>query len=131
MAHFIKLTSREGRHTWYFNTERIRAFSGGEYGSTICSGIVEGDSGDEKEYLLKVKETPEEIIELIQNEGAEMIGAEICYTPEAVAKFLHVSYSTLYRYEKDGTLVPFKVGKKNRYRKSDLLALVSGTPKQE
>lgn len=54
-------------------------------------------------------------------------------TPNEVAKTIGVSTNTLWRWEKDNYLVPLKIGRKSRYRKSDVEALITGrnSKKQE
>lgn len=47
-------------------------------------------------------------------------------TPNEVAKMIGVSTNTLWRWEKEKYLAPLKVGRKSRYRKSDVEALMTG-----
>jgi len=41
-------------------------------------------------------------------------------TVEDVAQYLKVSKTTVYRWTKEGTLKKYKVGRYNRYKKSEL-----------
>ena len=47
-------------------------------------------------------------------------------TPDEVATMIGVSKNTLWRWEKDGYLTPFKIGRKVRYKQSDVTSLISG-----
>lgn len=52
-------------------------------------------------------------------------------TPNEVAKMIGVSTNTLWRWEKEKYLAPLKVGRKSRYRKSDVEALLTGRNNKE
>lgn len=47
-------------------------------------------------------------------------------SPEQVAKILDVNKSTLWRWRKQGYLVPIEVGGKRRYRMSDVKKILEG-----
>ena len=51
---------------------------------------------------------------------------ETFLTPNEVASMVSVSKNTLWRWERDGYLKPIKVGRKNRYKLSDVKALMEG-----
>ena len=56
---------------------------------------------------------------------------ETYMTPNEVAHLIGVSTNTLWRWEKDNYLVPLKIGRKSRYRKSDVEALMTGRNNKE
>lgn len=66
-----------------------------------------------------------------KKEAAEHIKEETYLTPPEVAKMIGVSTNTLWRWEKDNYLVPLKIGRKSRYRKSDVEALITGRNNKE
>lgn len=47
-------------------------------------------------------------------------------TKQETADLLKVSRKTLDRWEKDGLLVPFRIGVNVRYRREDVEALIAG-----
>lgn len=56
---------------------------------------------------------------------------EVYLTPKEVAGMVGVSTNTLWRWEKEKYLIPLKIGRKSRYRKSDVEALMTGRNKKE
>lgn len=52
--------------------------------------------------------------------------AETYPNPNQVCEILGVDNSTLYRWKKKGYLVPIEVGKKLRYRMSDIKKILNG-----
>ena len=49
-------------------------------------------------------------------------------TPKQVAEILNVDVSTLWRWRKQGYLVPIGVGGKRKYRMSDVKQILNGGP---
>lgn len=47
-------------------------------------------------------------------------------TPDDVADMVGVSKNTLWRWEKEKYLIPFKVGRKSRYKLSDVKSILEG-----
>ncbi len=66
-----------------------------------------------------------------KKETEENIREETYLTPPEVAKMIGVSTNTLWRWEKDNYLIPIKIGRKSRYRKSDVEALMTGRNNKE
>ena len=52
--------------------------------------------------------------------------SEECIDKEEVKRLLRVCATTLWKWAKRGKLVPQKVGSRNIYRKSDILAVLRG-----
>ena len=52
--------------------------------------------------------------------------AERYLTPDDVADMVGVSKNTLWRWEKEKYLIPFKVGRKSRYKLSDVKSILEG-----
>ncbi len=52
--------------------------------------------------------------------------SEECIDKEEVKRMLRVCDTTLWKWAKRGKLVPQKVGSRNMYRKSDVLAVLKG-----
>ena len=50
---------------------------------------------------------------------------ETYLTEDEVKQLLGVSHSTLWRWQKQEYLSPVKIGRKNRYRKSEIVALIN------
>ena len=57
--------------------------------------------------------------------------AETYLTEGEVRQMLNVSHSTLWRWKKEEYLIPVKVGRKNRYKKSEIEALFNQKIKSE
>lgn len=49
---------------------------------------------------------------------------DISYSTEHVVRLLKVDKSTLWRWQKSGYLLPFKIGNKNFYSKTDIDAIL-------
>lgn len=47
-------------------------------------------------------------------------------SPDEVSQMIGVSKNTLWRWERDSYLIPVKVGRKSRYRLSDVKAVLEG-----
>lgn len=47
-------------------------------------------------------------------------------TPDVVADMVGVSKNTLWRWEKEKYLIPFKIGRKSRYKLSDVKSILEG-----
>lgn len=47
-------------------------------------------------------------------------------TPDEVAEMLGVSTNTLWRWDKENYLIPIKVGRKSRYKLSDVNKILEG-----
>ena len=47
-------------------------------------------------------------------------------TPDVVADMVGVSKNTLWRWEKEKYLIPIKVGRKSRYKLSDVKSILEG-----
>lgn len=78
-----------------------------------CSDLIEA-------FRLVVEETK------LQKEQANSDQtAETYLTEDEVMQMLDVSHSTLWRWQKVEYLVPVKVGRKNRYKKSEIQAILN------
>ena len=75
---------------------------------------------------LDLKEFALFLISQAQAIGNENSQTENYLTPDEVATMIGVSKNTLWRWEKDGYLTPFKIGRKVRYKQSDVTSLISG-----
>lgn len=74
---------------------------------------------DLKEFALAVDS---EVMEAKEAEKKE----ERYLTPDDVADMVGVSKNTLWRWEKEKYLIPFKVGRKSRYKLSDVKSILEG-----
>lgn len=54
----------------------------------------------------------------------EVQSEDISYSTEQVVQLLGVDKSTLWRWQKSGYLLPFKIGNKNYYSKTDIDAIL-------
>lgn len=70
---------------------------------------------------LLVAETKQELEQLITDQNAETYPSR-----EKVMEMLDVCESTLWRWAKNGYLVPLNVGGKRRYRMSDVKRILEG-----
>ncbi len=74
-------------------------------GSTLLqfANKLADDTAIKVEQRIKAENKPDELL-----------------TREQVSKILRVNLSTLYRWESKGVLIPVRIGKKVRYRNSDI-----------
>lgn len=77
---------------------------------------------------LDLKEFALFLIGQAKAEESENSQTEIFMTPDEVSKLIGVSKNTLWRWEKEHYLTPVKIGRKSRYKQSDVLALMDGKP---
>lgn len=52
---------------------------------------------------------------------------ETFLTPDEVSAMIGVSKNTLWRWEKENYLTPVKIGRKSRYKRSEVLLLMNGS----
>lgn len=81
--------------------------------------MVAVSAADLREFALYVMDEA-------KKEAEDNIREEAYLTPPEVAEMINVSTNTLWRWERDNYLVPLKIGRKSRYRKSDVEALMTG-----
>lgn len=74
---------------------------------------------DLKEFALTI------VSEAMAAKEAEKKG-ERYLTPDVVADMVGVSKNTLWRWEKEKYLIPIKVGRKSRYKLSDVKSILEG-----
>ena len=86
--------------------------------------MVAVSAADLREFALYVMDEA-------KKEAEDNIREETYLTPPEVAKMIGVSTNTLWRWEKEKYLAPLKVGRKSRYRKSDVEALMTGRNNKE
>ena len=72
---------------------------------------------------LDLKEFALFLISQVKANESENSRTENYLTPDEVATMIGVSKNTLWRWEKDGYLTPFKIGRKVRYKQSDVTSL--------
>lgn len=70
-------------------------------------------------FRFMVQETKLQLEQTISDEAAETYLSE-----DKVASMLNVSHTTLWRWSNEKYLVPIKVGRKNRYKKSEVQAIL-------
>ena len=75
---------------------------------------------------LDLKEFALFLISQVKSNESENSRTDIYLTPDEVATMIGVSKNTLWRWEKDGYLTPFKIGRKIRYKQSDVTTLIIG-----
>ena len=80
---------------------------------------------------IDLKEFAMYLIEQAQVNEREKAQEEQFLTPDEVSAKIGVSTNTLWRWEKSGYLVPVKVGRKSRYKLSEVNALLAGRSQQE
>ncbi len=80
---------------------------------------------------IDLKEFAMYLIEQAQVNEREKAQEEQFLTPDDVSAKIGVSTNTLWRWEKSGYLVPVKVGRKSRYKLSEVNALLAGRSQQE
>ena len=78
-----------------------------------CSDLIEA-------FRLVVEET-----KLQREQVSSGQTTETYLTEDEVMQMLGVSHSTLWRWQKQEYLSPVKIGRKNRYRKSEIVALIN------
>ena len=78
-----------------------------------CSDLIEA-------FRLVVEET-----KLQREQVSSDQTTETYLTEDEVMQMLGVSHSTLWRWQKQEYLSPVKIGRKNRYRKSEIVALIN------
>ena len=67
-----------------------------------------------------IQETKKELEEVVISEKAETYPS-----PKQVSEILNVDQTTLWRWAKRGYLIPIKIGGKNRYRMSEVKAMLN------
>lgn len=78
-------------------------------------------------FILNKEDLREVINEAMTQRQAEIENEdEILYTVNQTAAILEVDKSTLWRWHRDGYLVKIKIGRKVRYRKSDVMRIKKG-----
>lgn len=80
---------------------------------------------------LDLKEFALFLIGQAQAIGNENSQTEKFLTPDDVSDLLGVSKNTLWRWEKDHYLTPVKIGRKSRYKQSDVFTLMNGKEEQK
>lgn len=75
---------------------------------------------------LDLKEFALFLIGQAQAAESEKNQPETFLTPDEVSTMIGVSKNTLWRWEKDHYLTPVKVGRKSRYKQSEVLSLMNG-----
>ena len=78
-----------------------------------CSDLIEA-------FRLVVEET-----KLQREQVSSDQTTETYLTEDEVKQMLNVSHSTLWRWQKQEYLSPVKIGRKNRYKKSEIEALIN------
>lgn len=73
-----------------------------------------------------LKEFATYLINQVQATTEDKEEPESYLTPDEVADMIGVSKNTLWRWDKEHYLTPVKVGRKSRYKRSDVVALMSG-----
>ena len=88
------------------------------------------ENGTNALFLVSGGDLREFALALIADATAKPAEAEERYlTADEVCENLHVSHSTLWRWGKSGYLVPKKVGRRPKYRQSDIDILRGGNNK--
>jgi hypothetical protein len=82
--------------------------------------VTAGELLEMVEYC--VQTTRREMEQLITDANTETYPS-----PDQVAKILDVDKSTLWRWRKQGYLIPIEVGGKRRYRMSDIKKILGGS----
>ncbi|MCI2087237.1 MAG: helix-turn-helix domain-containing protein [Prevotella sp.] len=75
---------------------------------------------------LDLREFATYLISQVQAATDDKEEPESYLTPDEVAEMIGVSKNTLWRWDKEHYLTPVKVGRKSRYKRSDVVALMSG-----
>ena len=83
----------------------------------------------ESEANVQIVVTLSDLKEFALTVASEVMAAKEEYrylTPDDVSEMLGVSKNTLWRWEKEKYLIPFKVGRKSRYKLSDVKSILEG-----
>ena len=83
----------------------------------------------ESEANVQIVVTLSDLKEFALAVASEVMAAKEEYrylTPDDVADMLGVSKNTLWRWEKEKYLIPFKIGRKSRYKLSDVKSILEG-----
>lgn len=71
-----------------------------------------------------VSEFLEELVGKKAQSGLTQEESDEYYTRDQVCERLHITYTTLWRMQKDGTIVVHKLGGRNLYSKKEITSLV-------
>ena len=83
----------------------------------------------ESEANVQIVVTLSDLKEFALTVASEVMAAKEEYrylTRDDVSEMLGVSKNTLWRWEKEKYLIPFKVGRKSRYKLSDVKSILEG-----
>lgn len=80
-----------------------------------------------KEFFLEVWEEKEKAVEAAMKAAEQ----ERYLEPNEASEMLGVTANTLWRWNRDGYLKPIKVGRKNRYKLSEVKSLMEGGKQYE
>lgn len=83
----------------------------------------------ESEANVQIVVTLSDLKEFALAVASEVMEAKEAYkylTPDDVADMVGVSKNTLCRWEKEKYLIPFKIGRKSRYKLSDVKSILEG-----
>ena len=83
----------------------------------------------ESEANVQIVVTLSDLKEFALTVASEVMAAKEEYrylTPDDVSEMLGVSKNTLWRWEKEKYLIPIKVGRKSRYKLSDVKSILEG-----
>ena len=83
----------------------------------------------ESEANVQIVVTLSDLTEFALAVATEVMAAKEEYrylTPDDVSEMLGVSKNTLWRWEKEKYLIPFKIGRKSRYKQSDIDKIMEG-----
>lgn len=84
-------------------------------------------SNSNVQVVVNLVDLKEFALSLIDEAQAAKIEPEEEYlTADGTAELLGVNKTTLWRWRKEGLLIPFHVGRKIRYRKSDVINFMEG-----
>ena len=83
----------------------------------------------ESEANVQIVVTLSDLKEFALTVASEVMASKEEYrylTPDDVSEMLGVSKNTLWRWEKEKYLIPIKVGRKSRYKQSDIDKILEG-----
>ena len=103
----------------YFKTKMTNVIDLARQYPDVNLTIKAGDLIEAVEYCVNKART--ELEQLITDANTETYPS-----PDQVAKILDVDKSTLWRWRKQGYLLPIEVGGKRRYRMSDIKRILEG-----